>query len=209
LFVSHNLLTVAQLCNKSHLIKSGKILYSGDARSTIEFYINGQSKSRQARWTTPDIHQYDACYVPTNVELIDNNQQVIAGPIPADTPLFLKIDGICNEYDSRLQLGFALLNEDDGVILWSFHTDGLDSASWPQISFGKNTFFVELPRALLNVGKYKIQFLSAIYFTKWLYSPIESNVRIEFELTPPEKQSHYVAGGRPGLLAPVLTWYKG
>lgn len=209
LFVSHNLLTVIQLCNKSYLIENGKIAYSGEARNTVEFYTNGQSKNKQARWVAPDRHQHSPYYLPTTIELVDNNQHVIDGPTPADTHLFLKIDGVCTEYDARLQLGFALVSEDNNVILWSFHTDGFDNTSWPQISMGKNTFFVELPHGLLNTGKYKIQFLSAIYSTKWLYSPKESSIEIEFELTPPEKQSHYITGGRAGLLAPVLTWHKG
>lgn len=209
LFVSHNLMSVRQLCGSAYLIGNGGLIYSGETSNVINYYTGLHTKALQGEWMYHAGSQQNGdCFLPTRLAILDKNHEVVREPIPAGEPLFVQIEGICQEKNAALQLGFALLDVGDSALLRSMHTDEVDDRLWPQVSIGHNSFLVELPYGVLNSGKYKIQFLSAIYQTKWIHSPSESPIMIEFELTQPKRQSCYLTGGRPCVLAPVLSWQK-
>jgi len=209
-FVSHNLITVGQLCSYAYLFKNGCVAYHGKTIDVIDYYTGANVAVRQGEWKNNSGSQLKEEYFsPTLFAILDKYHNVIKKPLPAGEALFIKIEGICKEENPSLQIGFALLDSDDNVILWSFHTDHVDNNLWPKISLGNNAYLVQLPYAVLNAGKYKIRFLSAIYSVKWLYSPTESDILVEFELTAPEKQSYYITGSRPGVLSFFLEWEKG
>ncbi|MFH1985715.1 MAG: polysaccharide ABC transporter ATP-binding protein [Pseudomonadota bacterium] len=208
LFVSHNMGAVQQLCRRGVLLVDGAIEILGDdIKKVVLGYISHSGKnSNRYEWLKKENKTLSNKYFSLiRMAITDETGTALTVPIKNDSNFYLTIEFDLKDMDRSFQMGFALYNDDNGLLFWSFTTDS-DENSWPKISIGRNVLSTRLQNNLLNEGSYRLMLLAACYHREWILSPDEVNPCIHFEIKGGLSSSPYWYEKRRGMLAPILTW---
>jgi lipopolysaccharide transport system ATP-binding protein len=147
LFVSHNMGTINQLCNKGILLKSGKLTDMGSTAEIVRRYmktgsINGQIERGSVSGTlVPYIS-----FTEISINGLSSNEISVS----PSAEIRVELKGICNQDLDYFRNGITILR--DGIKLFSAHNH-----SEPQpIKKGKfqSEFFI--PKYVLRPGDYSI-----------------------------------------------------
>jgi lipopolysaccharide transport system ATP-binding protein len=107
LFVSHNLGSLAQICNKGLLLHKGQMHYFGNIRDTIEAYVKLSGQESQFSIARPES--------PTEVFItgvrVVNDKGEPTNEVPHDEDFRLTIDVGVNQFRRGATLCIALLNK--------------------------------------------------------------------------------------------------
>lgn len=202
-FVSHNMGAIEALCQKGMLIEEGQVVGFSDALpSIIRRYMHSniwdQSKSAEEKQKVKTDY----------FEILDF--ELLREDVKSD--FFSKEDNIClrinvNTFEANpsLAVGFALYDiSTDVCLLWSFHVDEVER----ELPTGKSELVTQIPSALLNDGRYRIEFLAALHSQKWLLAPRSNSLIVEFEVQGGQPGSKMLAATkRPSLLLPIYKWH--
>lgn len=204
LFVSHNMNAVERLCNRAILLNNGHIEHdSTNVSETIHDYLYGDSNSNFVEWTNLNNLYNNAWFSPLKLYLSDG--KIKQDMYSNDSDIWINIIVEIKKIDERLQLGYAIFNEDGVFLYWSFQTDSEES-KWPRLETGIHTLKSKIPRHLLNEGTYKIVLLAAIYCQEWIIN-IENAPSIFLTINGGLSYSPYWIVKRSGTLAPIIEWY--
>jgi len=107
LFVSHNLGSLAQICNKGLLLHKGEMHYFGDIRDTIDAYVKLSGQESQFSIAPPES---PADVFVTNVR-VENRKGEATNEVPHDEDFQLVIDLTINQFRRGATLCIALLNK--------------------------------------------------------------------------------------------------
>lgn len=146
LYVSHNMNTIRQLCDRCVVLDKGKVIFDGDVEKSIERYL-GTGCSRQAVNNCADIPREaigDNKMHITTVEMLNANE----GLLYEDQPLELCVSFTSSKQYSDIAFRIIIFN--------SAHTPVGMSASHPVISArkGENSFECSVNFPMLSQGKY-------------------------------------------------------
>jgi lipopolysaccharide transport system ATP-binding protein len=97
LFVSHNMTSIRQLCNRCLLLEDGKVSLDGDANTTIDFYL-GSSALQFSGELTKEMHKISDGARFTQVRILRGDGQPVAAP-KNFTPLEIQIDLELDEFE--------------------------------------------------------------------------------------------------------------
>jgi lipopolysaccharide transport system ATP-binding protein len=139
--------------------------------------------------------------------LADGKGEIIRSSVQGNDDTYLYIEADIPIVDPALTMGYALFNEDNQLMYWCYFTD-LAESEWPEVKQGKNTYRSQLPRRLLNEGKYTIELIASLHFREWMLKPGESPARISFILQGGLSDSPMWRIKRDGIIAPALKWEK-
>jgi lipopolysaccharide transport system ATP-binding protein len=147
LFVSHNMGTINQLCNKGILLKSGKITDMGTTAEIVRRYMKTGSVNGQI-----DRSSVSGTLVPyiTFSEISINGLSSNEISVSPSAEIRVELKGICNQDMEYFRNGITILK--DGIKLFSAHNN-----PEPQpIKKGKfhSEFFI--PKYVLRPGDYSI-----------------------------------------------------
>ncbi len=203
LFVSHNMDAVKLFCNKGLLLNNGSIEFNGRALDTINIYQSTFFIKGGLTWVNKDNSFTNQYFKPLefSIKVKGTDQESM---ISKDMDVSLQIKGEIEIVNPMLQVGFALYNELNQLILWSFHTDVMDGDFVP-LKMGE--LKLKFPIDLLNEGLYRIDLGVAIYNSYWICEPGISSPSIVFEINGGFQTSSYWNKKRPGLIAPILNWH--
>ena len=205
LFVSHNINVVEQLCNRIIVLDRGEVVVtSTNIRDGVNFYLSSQKRS-VAEWLSTDQIFVDENYIPLEFRLLDSLGNVVSDPIRNDSDLYIEIIGVVDQSDPALCIGYAIYDENEQLLYWSYHTD-LVSRELEILSPGKWRFSTKLPKRLLNQGKYRIEMIATIHCHRWILQPGHHVPSLEFEIQGGLSDSPYWQFKRPGVLAVELPW---
>jgi lipopolysaccharide transport system ATP-binding protein len=208
LFVSHNTTMLLRLCNRGILLKSGKIVDDDSIFEVVSRY--NQSASIAER---PLNSEGDSLFVNDNFLLKDfylmneNN-----GPLPQlidvneCNEIKVVMSGEILKPDTRLCIGFEVINEHGERLLYNFQTDQPEG-KWPVLNKGAFRICADLPLDFFNEGKYMVNFISALYAEKMLVTGSDAITR-KFELVANRSQSPYWQGKKDTPIAPVIRFYN-
>lgn len=208
LFVSHNMGAVQQLCERAILLVNGAIAQQdNNIEKVISTYLSrAASTFALSEWLESNNALILNHYFSLSRMAITNEDGIcLAMPVKNDVDLYVTIEFDLKYEDRSLQIGFALYDNDNSLLFWSFSTDGSEEF-WPKLSIGKNVLRTHLPKQQLNEGAYRIMLLSACYHREWILKPDDDNPYVCFEIKGGLSQSPYWYEKRRGLLAPVLNW---
>lgn len=107
LFVSHNLGSLAQICNKGLLLHKGELHYFGDIRDTIDAYVKLSGQDSQFSIAPPES---PADVFVTNVK-VENRKGEPTNEVPHDEDFQLAVDLTVNQLRRGATLCIALLNK--------------------------------------------------------------------------------------------------
>lgn len=169
LFVSHNMNSVLQLCNRGLLLEDGKIAYSGDIHSVVSKYVGNLRGS-------------------TMFEGLDGNENILcvrravvssderSGNIFENTSsIKVEIEVEIKEKLKNLIVGFILMSQYDSPLARADYNDETLENTLPP---GRYVFQFEIPPCTLAPGNYGIVFDVAHKRVKRFSTP-KSNLYFE------------------------------
>jgi lipopolysaccharide transport system ATP-binding protein len=147
LFVSHNMGTINQLCNKGILLKSGKITDMGSTAEIVRRYmktgsINGHiDRSSVSGTLVPYIS-----FTDISINGLSSNEISVS----PSSEISVELKGVCNHNMDYFRTGITILK--DGIKLFSSHNH-----PEPQpIKKGKFSAEFSIPKYVLRPGDYSI-----------------------------------------------------
>jgi lipopolysaccharide transport system ATP-binding protein len=147
LFVSHNMAAVKSLCTKGIVLEHGKVVFSGDAESAVNYYLERESfeKLSYNKEELTEFYNSDKIQI-NNIELFSENFFSI------ENKTFLKVN--YNVLEELKAFNFSLVLKDfNEVIIFN------SISSVIEISEGNYETIFEIPENFLNDNKYKIRLI--------------------------------------------------
>lgn len=192
LFVSHNLDAVRRICSKTIWINDGAVAAIGKTSEVLALYAKfGNAHGSQERWINSGTTHHPI-FEPTILETVQKNNEI-----------FVSIHGVLKKEVADVTIGYALYDEDENLLYWSYHTDVLPG---PKLTHGENTLTSKLPTDLLNNGVYRLELIGGIHGKSWFFEPGRGNPSIEISIEKNFSDHPYWNQRRPGILAPQIQW---
>ena len=124
LYVSHNMNTIRQLCDRCIVLDRGKIIFDGDVEDAIEVYMGVSVELKKHYEYTPEFHTEKgskAVYLKsTDIQNCEFNTFSIGDPI--DLLVKCEIRAKCENVKIRLEIQYA----DSTVAATAFSKQGID-----------------------------------------------------------------------------------
>ena len=203
LFVSHNMSSIRNLCNKGILLNGGTLSHSSDISEVISRYENSLSNWDNAYWDNTLKESFPAKL--ERIEIRDEN---------SDLKNEFKTSEIINvlffvtafENDIKaIKIGFDLIRNGEVV----FRSQQIDSSNLDIIKSGEKYIFkCMIPRWLLNEGEFYIRPLFSIHCVQSLISNVDSVLKINVKIDPSNSHYHQLLTeqNQPGSIFPILQW---
>jgi lipopolysaccharide transport system ATP-binding protein len=157
LFVSHNMASINQLCNKGVLIKNGTVNFTGSIDQTIERYLYSDSQKGIVLNNRTDRYGDQSLFF-TDIVTYDSKNNIVESVFTGDS-IKIKIEFITkknckiSEINLRLsirdsyQQDIAVFNSNEFPTNYSMDTDA-------------TCCFIEIPKLLLKGGNYNFSLLA-------------------------------------------------
>jgi lipopolysaccharide transport system ATP-binding protein len=208
LFVSHNMPTVMNLCDKCIHMEKGAVKAIGETAAIISDYIRqeGEVKTRYDGARDLKTSRGAAPYFTVTAFYLQSSSGKDCSVLEAgdNDRLEIIIEGIVDEIDDRFNLGYVLKNEFGEDIIMTYSTDQPESI-WPKYKKGKNTIRTSIDTSILNEGKYFIFLLGSLHCVKMLLTS-NDNICLGFEVVGNRGNSPYWINRRSTILAPYISW---
>jgi lipopolysaccharide transport system ATP-binding protein len=154
LFVSHNMASIRQLCNRAILLKNGAVEDAGDIEVIINKYL--ESGFDDELVTKYEFEDNQKLFRHKSVQLFKNGEFNSKGIFTEDDNIDLAI-----EYDflsdvSKCHMNFYIKNSKGEIVYFLDRRDF--HKSYAQLSKGKYKVILSLPNPLLIPDKYSITF---------------------------------------------------
>jgi lipopolysaccharide transport system ATP-binding protein len=206
LFVSHNMQTTKELCRSLLWLEAGEVRDYGKLDSAVlRAYLTGQGLSLDAtEWTNTDAPE-SQYFRAKRLAVVDKDRSPLRDASPTNSEMWVLIEGEVLEARRDLTIGYALFDDDDRILYWSYQTDVPDD-QWPVLNKGPFTMRSRIPPRLLNEGKYRVELIASIHFKDWIFMPDVNAPFVYLTLAGGMSDSSYWLERRPGPIAPVLPW---
>ncbi len=201
LFVSHNMSSIATLCNKGILLNKGKVELNSSAALCVNAYLaENKSKELKTSWINKDNVYTDSSFTITKTALMNSNHSEITDmTVESDKELNLLIEGYVTEFNPALKIGYELIDENDRILFTSLTTD-LQPNSWPSLKTGNNKIYTTIPTGILMPGKYVISIHISLHHQKWICNSSEGQLTLNFEIIKSNIESPYWEENPSGLI---------
>jgi lipopolysaccharide transport system ATP-binding protein len=160
LFVSHNLAAVEALCNRGIVLQEGRVVFNGNSKDAIQFYLRNLSDSAVGSGT----HIVDLSAVPQktgkhrrqlkSLELYAQDDQPITGEVPIGTSLkavvHFTLEDPCTSFDAWVAFDSA-----SGQRICTAHSAYEPDRTHEERS-GEQTFVCTIPNLPLLPGQYRV-----------------------------------------------------
>lgn len=210
LFVSHNMSAIERLCKKIIVLEKGEVGFYGQVKEGIFYYLNNRNKivsGNELTWDEANTSLKNDWFLPKRFAITDMEGNAISSEITRTTKAFVSIEGILSKNDPAITIGYALYDENNQAIYWSYHTDDSSNAL-KMTQGGVVKLFSELPTQLLNEGSYRIELIGGIHNKQWFFEPEKNAPELFITISGVLSNSPYWTTKRPGIIAPTLLWKK-
>ena len=205
LFVSHNMQAIQSLCSSAFLIDGGRLICRDTPQSAVARYLSKlTSASSEIRWAEVD--------APGNDEIrllgirVSSAQGVVSEYYSSNENIFVEMEFTAHTSHSALCVGYDLIAEDGVVIARSYQTD-MAQEFWPRVLHGLNRWRCEIPKGLLNAGRY---FISPRISMHNMYGIVDVDAVVQFEVVLSHGVSPFWnvlnSKNRAGYIAPIFAW---
>lgn len=193
LFVSHNLDAVRRICQKTIWINDGKVVAIGETNEVLAQYTRfGNAATDTSRWENTGTLAHDH-FTPKLLEVTKSGEDMtvmIKGVLHHDTP--------------DLTIGYALYDENEELLYWSYQTDTKPDLHLKKA--GPITLESKLPISTLNSGTYRVELIGGIHGKQWFFEPGRGNPSVMIDVKRDFSNHPYWNQRRPGILAPTIPW---
>ena len=208
LFVSHNMNTIKDLCERTILLEKGKLILDGPTDNVIEEYI-GDYDIEDSEDFKPEITftSNKKTFQIRAVRILDHNNNLSA-EIDRSKPFRIGIDYDIHEDTQIVSVEFSLEKSDGTLIYHGADTDLMPDQVIDRKQ-GNYTKFVEFPGYILNAGNYQIFAFIRWAGTDYDYPDKQPIFRLNDNGTYASGPNVYVVdkrGQRRGVIAMPLPW---
>ncbi len=208
LFVSHNMNAIEQLCSCALLLDKGRIQhFSTDIRHVIKEHLFGNDENELglSEWINDDKQFENPWFKPLRFFIADKDGNRSRMPASNDGEIWFQAEGVIEQGDPALTVGYAIYAEDGHLLYWSYQSDEAPD-QWPKLRPGRCVLRSRIPPRLLNEGLYRIEMIGSLSHRKWLFAPGVDAPSIFLTIQGGLSESPLWMVKRPGILAPVLPW---
>jgi lipopolysaccharide transport system ATP-binding protein len=208
IYVSHNLNSIEELCNRCILLDKGKLIEnSSDVRGTINKYLFQENNKvgETSEWSNTDNKFNNCWFKPESIYISDKNGDKLKMPLTNDQEFYLNIKATIEKIDPALTVGYAIYDENRLLIYWSYQTD-TDQGDWPILKKGSNLLTGSIPQHLLNEGTYFVELIGGLHYRQWLFEPGKDSPKLSIQIKGGLSDSPYWMAKRPGIIAPIIKW---
>lgn len=207
LFVSHNMNAIEQLCGRCLFIEKGNLEKDSDnVRIVTKTYLFGEKPNKDSHeWINTGNDYVNQWVKPLKIFVNDSKNKKAKMSISNNNDIWLNVEIEIKEFDPALQIGYAIYNEENYLLYWSFHND-VEEKLWPVLKKGRYVFKTKISKRFLNEGKYRIELLASLYYRSWIFEPERNAPSITITIQGGLSDSPYWMIRRPGVLAPVTKW---
>jgi lipopolysaccharide transport system ATP-binding protein len=155
LFVSHNMATMNQLCNKGIFLASGEVQETGSMNKVISSYLT-QGFSQLPELDLSIRNQGSARAKKVRFEKIRilNHENQLSNDLDVRYPFSVKIDYAVKEIVNNIELSVRIYRNDGVPVLTSHKSDSLTSST--KHHCGKYEALLEIPEMFLMPGEYSL-----------------------------------------------------
>lgn len=150
LFVSHQMGTIAQLCQRAILLQKGAVVMSDETSAVIDFYVN-QNKSKASLYTTDESQTHQEMYIET-AEIL-NDESVEQNSFRHDESIHVNVECVARRIMRNAELRMVVR---DARSITVFVAD----AELKSLSENCEAFTVEftIPPEVLRPNNYSLTF---------------------------------------------------
>lgn len=204
LFVSHNMQAIRQLCERSILLDSGKIVFDDMSSETISYYLQDRYNTKEAKNlkdviqnlpSDPVFKLVDVRLTQKGVKIIDIVENGKSLEIEIQYQVFGKTTG--------LRIYFDLCDEQDLLLFRSFHDESSDGI--PIIEPGNYVSKAILPQDLLGPATYLLKIQAGIYNIRNCLPESGISIPLKVEKTGNYNRA-YLNDTFRGKLALLIDW---
>lgn len=202
LFVSHNMVAVQNLCERTIWLNEGRIIANGEPATLVNDYLKrGIALRLTEKWD-------DISTAPGNEHIrihlikVRSVDEQLTGPITMHTPVICEI----GFWNLTVQKSLAItlhLKTEDGIV--AFGTSSVLAPGWQERVFPVGYFLASchIPGGLLNSGVYRFKILVVRDHSFVIY---EKEDVISFEVKDSRDPSIGWHGRLAGVVRPDLKW---
>lgn len=208
LFVSHNMSSILSFCNQGVWLSSGQLHMTGSAVNVINSYMSSQEKNKNLFWNNENGKFSDPSftikrfYIESSIKEKDSMGQDIL----VNNESYLHIEGVINELNSNLKIGYLVYNSKDELVFSYFINGHTDENI--KFSTGENKYRTKLPVELLVSDDYKVCFFAGIYYQRWICHPPYSCPEIYFRVIEPSSTYPFWNDREKGIFQPQNEFEK-
>lgn len=205
LFVSHNMTSIRNLCQRAVLLERGSISCdSTDVNSVIHQHLFAQEGDEMRSSISVEHSTHPEILSIHRVYLSDNDGNAIAGPVRGGADIYINIDATIYDPDSSMEIGYDLYTE-DGVMVYRSMSSYADKEDQLVLQQGHTLLRSKIPTEILNEGGHRADVLACLHKRMWLYPP-NSDISVSFNLQGLASRSIFLDDAIPGIVAPIPVW---
>jgi len=151
LFVSHNMGAVTRLCQRTLLIKDGKIVKDGPSGDTVSYYLNDMGNNKLS-YSQPHDSNIPMCLLSADVvpeNCMDRRE------LPRHRPITVTMTYQVNKLTSSVHIYASIIGYDGTVVMGIGDAD-VDSNRYGTRKPGIYKCSFQIPANLLNEGNYLV-----------------------------------------------------
>lgn len=190
LFVSHNLIAIKNLCKNGILLHQGKLELNGNIDSIINYYKNLEESIKELKLFSNGDQANNEFIKINEIKLKANNIN-----INTDTDFEIVVNTEIKCSQTNILIDICIYDSEDNLVF--------DVVSSPK-NFEKGifNFICEIPKNLLNNGRYKVSIMPVMNHNIILFKIVDALV---FEIEDGDREIEYF-GEWPGIIRPKLNW---
>jgi lipopolysaccharide transport system ATP-binding protein len=197
LFVSHNMSAVQDLCRRAFWLDRGRIVFSGDARTTVAAYLSKNAQEvREQSWDDPSAAPGNET-VRLVYARVESQPGYDAFHWTVETPLVMTFRILNHRPDLPLYFNFHLYNR-EGVCVFNTASKRTEHPS------GIVEGVCRIPGSFLNDSTYSVTFMAHYRGTYGVL--VEDALTFEVNDAGREGADYYDYGKWSGITRPKLDW---
>ena len=185
LYVSHNMNTIRQLCDRCIVLDKGKVVFDGDVEEAITIYMGKEGtdelKTQFELETLPRPHSLGSKYRFSSLSFLDKNK----AEYNSDEDLNLALTLRAKEINEKLYIAIVIKNKDNSCICFS----GI--STFFVLEKGNNRILLRVPLKLLEEDTYRLH-MELISFDQYGRSFTYDNPHISFPFRVIKTADNYI-----------------
>ena len=211
LFVSHDLSSIKNLCNKAICLEYGQIKKSGTTEEVAQYYMNS-NEDGEIKVEITSINKFDI-KMPGIIDFEEisiknyNNEILTSTILYRNEVYYLNIKFNLLKLDPSLVM-MASFYSDDGVLLFTSDTNDNGDFDFSLLNLGSHEFKLKLPIEKFAWGKsFYIELSCALHHIGWILTP-GNDSKLKFECLNKSAISSYHGDTRYGYMFENIKWQK-
>ncbi len=204
LFVSHNMQSVRQLCDRCLLLRAGKLSADGTPAEVTEKYLEETPYAEGEEDLDALIRQIppDPSFRMEKARLRQGGHPVF-GQVLNGEPLEIELQYSVLERSIGFRIFFDLCDNDDTLLFRSFHDE--TQAEIPVTEPGRYISRAVIPGNLLSPFPYELRIFATLFNVRMCIPGLGLRIPISVERTGLANQA-YLGDPIRGKLSPVIPW---